>query len=124
MSSYTWDVASLETLRKQWSRSIRFGVLMAPLHPLPDIGESVTVRIRCTWEGLALEVAGEVVQASVASTVVEINTWTQAAKQALLDVGLHEAEALVVSADEPAPAPAAVAAPPAPSPWPAPRSTA
>ena len=79
MSSFTWDVASLDTLRKQWSRSIRFGVLMAPLHPTPDVGQTVEVRIRCTWEGKALEVTGDVVLASEASSVVQLGDWTASA---------------------------------------------
>jgi len=121
MSSFTWDVASLDTLRKQWSRSIRFGVLMAPLHPTPDVGQTVEVRIRCTWEGKALEVTGDVVQASEASSVVQLGDWTASAKTILIEVGLTEAEALVVpEAAAPAPAPDPEPEPAAPEPGPEP----
>ena len=121
MSGFVWDVASLATLRKQWERGLRFGVLMAPLHPTPASGDRAEVRIRCTWEGVSFEVSGAVVQASTANSVVQLDPLSDAARRTLVKVGLDEAAgapAAPVAVPAPAPPPTA-AAEPEPSPPPA-----
>ena len=120
MSEYTLDVASLATLEKQWQRSMRFGVLMAPLHPAPSAGDAVQVRMRLLWEGVAVVIRGQVVQVSEANTVVELSPLTEEGRDTLVKAGLGAAaQAPVAPKSAPSPKPAAPAPKSAPPPKPA-----
>jgi hypothetical protein len=112
MSQHTWDVASLGTLSRQWRRSIQFGVLMVPLYPVPSVGEEVTIRVRCNWEGLAFELTGIATQASEGACVVELKPISAASRDALVRVGIEDAASLP-QPDEAVPAEPAPASPPA-----------
>jgi hypothetical protein len=124
MSQFTWDVASLASLRKQWERSMRFGALMAPLHPTPSTGDKVEVRIRCTWEGRSIEVSGLVVQASEANSVVQLEPLPNAARKTLTELGVEGVPAAVEQPPADAAPPAPEPAPAEPAPPPAPTLTA
>ena len=113
MSELCLHVRNATALRKQWDRSLKHGVLMGAIEPVPMVGATVRVMILPAWGGPSVMLEGSVLQATVAASVVQLDGLSDEAAEALRSLGIDEAKASPAATP---PSPAEPAAEPAAEP--------
>jgi hypothetical protein len=93
LSELRLQIRSLDDLREQWNRSLRYGALMGVIEPMPTVGASVTVTIVPDWGGPSVVVDGTVLEATIVASIVQLDGLSEQAAAALQALGIDEAAA-------------------------------